>query len=149
MLNSEYCEAISETLDILNHTDIKYIKKIPNDFLDFLKQNALSDYVSKLDHSVPMNEMNLKEETKNLLGSIYRNWWCSEEEKEKYEKIIQENHIKEQEELKKNYNAKEIFKKHTENINNNSAKGSVTIVNKKESIFKSIINKIKTFFKKC
>ena len=148
MLNSEYSEAISETLDILNHTDIEYVKKIPNEFIEFLKENSSKEYVPKLDHSLPMYEMNIKEETKNLLGTIYRNWWCSKEEKEKYEKIIQENYIKEQEELKNNYNAKEMFKKRTENINNNSTNNAVTIVNKKESILKNIINKIKTFFKR-
>ena len=148
MLSNEYCEAISETLDILNHTDIEYVKKIPTEFIAFLKENASKEYVPKLDHSLPMYEMNLKEETKNLLGTIYRNWWCSNEEKEKYEKIIRENYIKEQEELKNNYNAKEIFKKHTENMNNNSMESTVTIVNKKESFLKNIINKIKIFFKK-
>ena len=148
MLNSEYSEAISETLDILNHTEIEYVKKIPNDFLEFLKENASKEYVTKLDHSLPMYEMNLKEETKNLLGTIYRNWWCSKEEKEKYEKIIKENYIKEQEELKNNCKAKEMFKKRTENINNKITNNVVTIANKNESFFRKIINKIKTFFEK-
>ena len=148
MLNSEYSEAISETLDILNHTEIEYVKKIPNDFLEFLKENASKEYVTKLDHSLPMYEMNLKEETKNLLGTIYRNWWCSKEEKEKYEKIIKENYIKEQEELKNNCKAKEMFKKRTENINNKITNNVVTIANKNESFFRKIINKIKTFFKR-
>lgn len=147
MLNSEYSEAISETLDILNHTDIEYVKKIPNEFLKFLKENASKEYVPKLDHSLPMYEMNLKEETKNLLGTIYRNWWCSKEEKEKYEKILQESYIKEKEELI-NYNTKEMFKKRTENINNKITKNVVTIANKKESFLRKIINKIKAFLKK-
>ena len=148
MLNSEYSEAISETLDILNHTDIEYVKKIPNEFLKFLKENASKEYVPKLDHRLSMNDMNLKEETKNILGTIYRNWWCSKEEKEKYEEKIQRKLIEEQEELSRKFNANEIFKRHNQSINTsyqNSTENSITIVNKKESILKRIFNKIKEF----
>lgn len=148
MLNSEYSEAISETLDILNHTDIEYVKKIPNEFLKFLKENASKEYVPKLDHRLSMNDMNLKEETKNILGTIYRNWWCSKEEKEKYEEKIQRKLIEEQEELSRKFNANEIFKRHNQSINTsyqNSTENSITIVNKKESILKRLFNKIKEF----
>lgn len=148
MLSNEYCEAISETLDILNHTDIEYVKKIPNEFLKFLKENASKEYVPKLDHRLSMNDMNLKEETKNILGTIYRNWWCSKEEKEKYEEKIQRKLIEEQEELSRKFNANEIFKRHNQSINTsyqNSTENSITIVNKKESILKRLFNKIKEF----
>ena len=37
-----------------------------------------------------INEMNIKIETKGILGTICRNWWWNEEEKQEYARLIKE-----------------------------------------------------------
>ena len=74
-----YSESAVEVLDILDNTNKKDLEKIPKDFIKFLVNIASVDYVSNLDHSKPINEMDLNDKTKELLGYIYINWWSSNE----------------------------------------------------------------------
>ena len=79
MVSAEFSEGISETLDVLNHMDKSYIDKIPEGFKEFLYNNKSNNYTSNLDFSKKINEIKLKEKTKNILATIYLNFWCSSE----------------------------------------------------------------------
>ena len=146
-----YSEAAVEVLDILDHTVEEKVKLIPTKFINYLKENAAKDYVAKLDYSKPINEMNIKIETKGILGAICRNWWWNEEEKQEYARLVREKEIKHQEELRTKYNPDDIFKNKNkienfetrEEINNENKQ----IIQYKESIFKRIINRIRALFK--
>lgn len=109
-MNKIYSEAITEVLDILEHTKTEDVEKIPKSFMFFLKKNRDSDYYPNLDYTKTIDEMEIKSETKAILGTIYRNWWCSKEEKENYIKIIQSKEVKHQQDLREKYNPNEIFK---------------------------------------
>lgn len=111
-MNQKYRMAATETLDVLAHTESEAVKKIPIKFIDFLKENALEDYKPVLDHSKPMYEMDIMDETKGLLGVIYRHWWASEEEKEQIRQEIRKRRIEEYEEARRKYNPDDLFKKH-------------------------------------
>ncbi len=117
-MNEKIKMAITETLEILKYTNSEDVNKIPKEFINYLKDNASEDYKPKIDHSKPMNEMDILEETKDILGYIYRNWWCNENKK----KIIEQKIIIEQEEeARRNYNPDDLFK----NIKrNNDAKNT-------------------------
>jgi len=150
----EYSEAAVEVLDILDNTDRQAVNKIPKDFIKFLIDIASYDYVVNFDHSKPINELNLKERTKELLGVIYINWWCDESQRGQYKKEIEEKEKREQEKLREKYNPDNIFKnKKSVQISNemqeeiNSKNETLAIVNNKENIFKRIINKVISFFK--
>lgn len=158
MFREEYGEAAVEVLDILDNTNKEDVAKIPPSFIQFLVDNASDDYVVNLDHSKPINELNIKEKTKEILGTIYINWWCDNKQKEQYKKQIEEQERKEQEELREKYDPDKMFK-NRENMQTSNeiqkmqedieAKDKyLVVVNQKENIFKKIINKIKSFFKK-
>ena len=111
MLSVELNESFSETLDILNHMEKTYIDKIPRKFIEFLNNNKSNNYVSNLDHSKKINEMKLKEKTKDIIATIYMNYWCNSEQKANYNNLLQQNEKKYQKELKEKYNPDNIFKK--------------------------------------
>ena len=81
MFSNEYGEAAVEVLDILDNTNKTDVDKIPSNFIKFLVDNASEDYKANLNHSKLICEMNLKEETKEILGVIYINWWCDKKDK--------------------------------------------------------------------
>lgn len=150
MFRNEYGEAAVEILDILDNTNKEDIAKIPSSFIKFLVDNASKDYVVNFDHLKPISELNIKEKTKEILGTIYINWWCDNNQKEQYKKQIEE-----QEQLREKNNPNNIFKnKKSVQISNeiqeevNSENEALVIVNNKENIFKRIINKVIKFFKK-
>ena len=154
MFKNEYGEASVEVLDILDNMNKGDVDKIPHSFIKFLVDNASEDYVVNLDHSKPICELNIKEKTKEILGTIYINWWCDSKQKEQYKKQIEEQEKIRQEELRKKYNPDNIFdNKKSGQISNqiqektNLKSEALAIVNKKESIFKKFINKILSFFK--
>ena len=154
MVSVEFSEGITESLDILEHMDRAYIDKIPRKFMEFLENNKSTSYISNLDHSKKLNEMSLKEKTKDLLAILYLKYWCTEQEKSDFSNLLRENEIKYQDELKEKYNVDKIFKntnpsnktiKHNiyedENVNN------VAMIEFKESFFKKFINKIRWILK--
>ena len=66
MFSNEYGEAAVEVLDILENTNREDVEKIPVDFIKFLRNNASKNYTPKIDYSLPLNELNLKEKTKKI-----------------------------------------------------------------------------------
>lgn len=148
-----YSEAAVEVLDILDHTAIEKVKLIPTKFINYLKENAAKDYTANLDYSKPINEMNIKIETKGIIGTICRNWWWNIDQKQEYARLIKEKELKQQEELREKYNP-DVFKDmraKKEQITEteqkeNTVDNNVSMIEYKEGFFTKIINKIKSIF---
>lgn len=111
MLSQKYREAITETLDVLKHMKKEDVAKIPKSFVSFLEQNAEKNYEVNIDYSIPLQETNIKEETKGILGAIYRSWWCSGEERKEIDRILYEKEKEHQKELREKNNPDDIFNK--------------------------------------
>ena len=145
-----YSEAAVEVLDILNYTDKEDVARIPQSFIKFLTDISSKNYKAKFNHEQPINGLNLKKQTKELLGFIYITWWANSEEREKYKKLIHnENSTKE--EIKESYNVNNIFKNKKEEkenkiIQNESTMETSIAEYKKESLLKKFLNKILSFF---
>ena len=150
MREIEYSEAAVEVLDILNHTNKEDVARIPQSFIKFLTNISSKSYKVKFNYEQPINGLNLKKQTKELLGFIYITCWCDKEEREKYKKLIHESNIK-NEEIKEKYNVNDIFKNKKENqehkiIQNENVMKTSIAEYKKENIFKRVLNKILSFF---
>ena len=148
-MTRDYSEAAVEVLDILDHTAIEKVNLIPRKFINYLKENAAKDYIANIDYSKPIEEMNIKVETKGILGTICRNWWWSIEQKQEFSRLINEKNIKLQEELKEKYNPdvfKAIRERKEQNIETVQQNNILTMVEYKENFLTKIINKIKSFF---
>ena len=145
MSSIEFSEGVTETLDILKHMDKSYTDKIPKKFKDFLEKNKSDSYIPHLDHSKKIKEMNLKEKTKDILATIYMNYWCNAEQKENYIKTLKQNEEKYQEELKEKYNPDNIFKNKTQKTiqQEQPVQENVDLVEVKESFFTKFIKKLK------
>mgnify|MGYP005784335891 CR=1 FL=1 len=74
------------------------------------------------------------------------NYWCENvNEKNELNQMFKNNEDRYQDELRKKYDPDNIFKKH---IQENIIKNEVSLVEYKESIFKRLINKIKSLFRR-
>ena len=142
-MNIRFRKGISETLDILNHMEKEETDKIPNKFIKYLEENKLEDYTPEFDHSLELSQMNLSEETKDILAVIYMNYWCDDEEKKDYAEILKENENKYQEELKVKYNPDKIFDKTTMQQETQNEENVGIVEYKKMNFFKRIFNRIK------
>lgn len=155
MFSNEYGEATVEVLDILDNTNKADVEKIPSSFIKFLVDNASEDYRVNFDHSKTIDQLKLKEKTKEILGVIYINWWCDKKDQDYYKKQIEEQERRRQEEIKEKYDPNKIFEnknklqeynqKATDNIVENEI---VTMTKYNQSILKKFLNRILNFFRK-
>lgn len=138
-------KAVSEVIEILNHTDKKIIEKIPQKFIDFLFENADKDYIPNIDFYDENWENSIQEDTQAILALLYRDYIVSEDEKLKLLKEEQEEKLKIEKELREKYNPDNIFKK--KNIEENIQINNVQLIEIKEtSWFKRALDKILKFF---
>ena len=151
MVNKSYGIAIAETLHYLKGVTQDDINKIPNKFMSFLKENASEDYRCEFDYTKPLNELNLKNETRGLIAMICLNYWCeTEEQKNNFIEHLNENEKQYQEELRKKYNIDNIFKI-KEPINKEKTTTENIDINKlpikvgQENIFKRVLKSILRF----
>lgn len=149
----EYREAIVEVLDLLNHTEDELIEKIPKKLIEFWQKNASDTYKVNIDYTKKLNQINLKPKTKALIAMIYRNYWCTPEERKEYDQILVENENAFQQAAREKYDPDKMFDKPEENFvprnkfNNNRLNKEdykeSDIVEYKENLFLKILNKIK------
>ncbi len=113
MISISYSEAAVEVLDILNHTKNEDVNKIPKSFIEFLKRNSSKEYKSKIDHTKPIKDMELKPKTEAILGLIYMKYWANKDKRSEFENKLNRREKEYQEELRKKYNTENLFKRGT------------------------------------
>ena len=149
-MNQRYREASVDVLDILSHMSSSEQEKVSRKFVEFLKtRTKLLDYTKSLD------QMELSEEARGLIAIMYRNYWCTAEEKQALDAKFIENEVKKQEELRERFNPDNVFgnESKTESISGSSSsvsteETSIVSTDKKEGIISKIINFIKGIFSK-
>lgn len=144
-INSEIYVDISVILSMMP-TEMK--SKISNSFINFIENNKSNNYVSNINPNIPLKEQNIRKETKEMLGIIYRDYLCNEEERINLLQEEKRELTKLEAEKREIYNPDNIFKKNNlkENSEENYNKNEVSMVEYKESIIKRIITKIKKLF---
>ena len=138
-------KVFSEVYVILNQLDEKSLKKIPEKIFNQIKENAKIE-VDYIDKNKPLEEINLMEETREFLAIISYYYFCDEEERKKWDELLNENERKYQEKLKQKYNPDNVFKTKPNNTNKEE-NVELDLVEYKEKFIVKLINKIKQFFK--
>lgn len=140
-------ESISETLDVLKHLPDSIISKIPDKFLNYLKENSDKEYKTNINYSNENWIDTLSEDTIQMLSIIYRDYIVDSETRKKL--IEEENAIIEKE--KEKYNIDKIFKKKekVDNQVNSKNEGNQSLVIYEElPWYKKFFEKIMKFIKK-
>lgn len=145
-MEQTYEEALTEVLDILNHTKMEDVRKIPPKVIIYLQQHASKTYIPNLNHNQKLKDMNLKPKTRALIALIYREYLCDEKQREEYDKRITKAEIDYQKDLQAKYNMNNLFKNKL--LTEQKTIQETTLVeDKKENFFKRILNIIFKFKK--
>lgn len=83
-----YSKASSQVLEILKYIPEKYYKAINKNFLDRLEKMADKNYTFKVEPNIPFSNLNLLEETKDILALISNKFWKKDGNEVKIEKIF-------------------------------------------------------------
>lgn len=144
-VSKEYRVSIAEVLDILNYLPENMVSKIPEKFMQFLREHSVLDYKPEFDYSKGLDKIPLSNKTRALLAMIYRDYICSEEERAEYDKILHQNEEKYQSELREKYNPDNMFKK--ENKIEKKEKNMQLVEYKEPKWYKRIFQRILSIFK--
>ena len=137
--------AYTEVYTILQELNEEEYNKIPPEVIETIEANRDEDYEYELDDEVELKEQPMLPETKAILFNLFRDYLANPEQKAKI--IRMQNEARQKNELKKQqmYNTDLFANKPKKNATENNNE-TIQIVEYKESIFKSILNKIKSFF---
>ena len=83
MENNTLAIAFSELYEIFKMMNEDDLKKIPNEFKEFIIQNKLSGYKPVIDKDIPLYSQKLKKETLTICSLIYRTYLISPEQRHK------------------------------------------------------------------
>lgn len=82
-MDIKYRKAFAEVLDVLEHTDRTLVRKIPREFMEFLRQNADLTHEVMFDSSKKLKEQAISKEAKEILAMLYNEHICKGETEEK------------------------------------------------------------------
>ena len=148
-MKQEYKEAFTEVNEIIKMMPDELVNKIPSKFREMLEDERDKEYNPNIQE--PLEKCKLKNETIIILGLIYRDFLCSQDEKrrlqEKDARELQEVQKAIEDEIRQKYNPNDLFKKHnaTDNQLIEECK-SITVI--EEKWYKKLYKLIKSIFKR-
>ena len=107
-------QAMYEVNIILNNTDKSLVQLIPEKVLNFIKDNAQKQNEFIYDKNKRLKEQAVSNITRGVIALIYRDYFCTEEQRKRYNDYYKK--LKEQLELEKRdlYNVEKMFKKNSQ-----------------------------------
>ena len=146
-----YAKAYTEVLEILKYLPKKEYDRISPKKIKFLKENMDKNYDFKFDPSKDLSKQNISREANSIIVLLFRDYFASDIQQKKLEKILAKNQERSDEYLRSKYPPDKVFKSKLyttefkpENLDLQNTKMTIY----KENIFKKILNKIKSIFKK-
>lgn len=150
MKKDEYSIAYAEVLHYLKGIRKKQIMLIPKGLIEYFKVNKSQTYKCNFDYNKPLNEIEISDKAKGIIGMICLNYWSnSNNEKKIFLEKIEENEKIYQKELNEKYSYDNIFKKSNKDKNLENEEELLDLEpTKKVKLFEKIINKLKQYFNK-
>ena len=149
MVDIKYSKAFSEVLEVLKYIPKEEYEKIPLDIIGLMEDNCLKDYKVEYNPGMTLSEQNFLEETKYIIAIFFRDYWATDIQKNKILLKEQQDAYLENLEKEKKFNT-DIFENKLKNveIENKQKENNQLAIIEKDNIFKRIITKIKSYFKK-
>ena len=104
-----YQNAFTEVYEILNYLEDESYNRIPEEVIETIRKNRNIEYSYFIDESIPFAEQKMLKETRAILFNLYRDYLTTEERKNKI-RMYQNQEIRIEEENKKKYKQKDVFK---------------------------------------
>lgn len=148
MTKTDYPNVYKEVLVVLNNLTEEDYNKIPEKYIEFLKENCNNDYEFNYDTSKSIEQQNLSNNTKYILFGLFEKFGATEIQKEKI-KLFKNNYYKKiEEQQRKKYNPDNIFRK-KENIENKieNTQENLPVILKKDNIFIKMFKKLKNYLR--
>ena len=144
MVSIEYANAYSEVLGILKFIAKEDYEKIPNSKIELFETNQNKEYIFEYNPNKTLEEQNVSKRAKAIIGLLFRDYWATDEQKEKI--LRKQNYDRQilEEQKKSMYDVKNIFKKKSYE----SEEVKEMVVYKEQRWYQKLFVKILKIFKK-
>lgn len=88
MTYEDYANVAAEMNILLRYIDDELVEKIPQKIIEFFGDIASPTFRSRIDPRFPLEEQYLLPSTECMLTLLYRQYWCSDEEREELDRLI-------------------------------------------------------------
>ena len=132
-------KACNEVLVLLKMLPEAELKKIPEAEIKFLEEHRDVNYNFSVNPEVPIKEVNISRKAKAILVVLWKKYFATDIQKQKLDKILQENSMKEEQKKQEEYQYSDMFKNNTQKISN-----LPTVI--EEKWYEKVWNKIKDAF---
>ncbi len=145
-----YAKAFSEVLQILEFISKEDYEKIPLEIIEEMEDNSYKDYTIEYDPTKSLTEQNISKEAKTIIAMFFRDYWATEQQKEKI--LAKEKYDAYVEEIEKQEKYDVDFLKNRANNKKKEEKqeeeNQLVVWEEKNNIFRKIFLKIKEIFQK-
>ena len=129
-------KACNEVLVLLKMLPEAELKRISETEIKFLEEHRDVNYNFSVNPEVPINEVNISRKAKAILVVLWKKYFATDIQKQKLDKILQENSMKEEQKKQEEYQYSDMFKNNTQKIIN-----LPTVI--EEKWYEKVWNKIK------
>ena len=145
LIDINHANAYSEVLEILRFIPIQEYNKIPKEKLEVFERFSNTEYKFFYNPKKSLDENNVSNITKTIIAILFRDYWATENQRQK---ILNKQNFDKKNIQEEKYNPDNLFKKNKEkeNIEKNIQNQNLAMVEYKEPLLKRIINKIKSLF---
>lgn len=145
MVTTEYKIAYSQVLEILKHISVDDYNKIPQNMVQMFKNNASDENYFVYNSNKTLKEQNVSEIARTIIAILFRDYWATNEQKEK---ILSVQNKEREKNKKEQYNTNNLFanKERTNEQNIDIVKEKSMVVVNEEKWYKKIFSWIKSLF---
>ena len=118
MMSNNYAKAYKELLEIIKHFPLEEYNKIPKEKIKFYEENMDKNYNFTINPEIDLKVQNVSKEAGAILVTLFRDYFATEEQKQKIEELIILNEKKSEITKRKKYNPNNLFKKRNSNSSN-------------------------------
>ena len=147
MYQTKYANAYTEVYEILSCLNEEEYKKIPEELIEVFEENRNYDYEYEINDEQDLTKQPMLIETRAILLNIFRDYLATQEQKEKIKQWLRADMEYIENQKKEKYST-EVFEDTNPKEKSSNENEKLPVEIKKQSIFRKIINKIKSFFGK-
>lgn len=115
MINT-YAKAYTEVLEILKYFSEEEYSKIPQEKIDFYKNNMDKNYNYNINPNIDLSKQYISKEADAILITLFRDYFATESQKKTLNNLLNQNQNKLENIRREKYNSNNIFSKNYRNI---------------------------------
>ena len=141
MINETYAQAYTEVLEIIKHLPEEEYAKIPEEKIQFFKNNMDKNYIFTIDPEIDLSEQNISQKANAIVINIFMDYFANEQQKVKIKEILDLNQKIAEQKKREKYNPDDLFKNKNNQSNSFEENNTTTaIIEYKESFFTKFKN---------